>query len=120
MLQFNPDANTERDSDTREDDELYCSNCSKLITRGRWRIERNDDHEHAVFNPAGQIFEIACFKEAPGVGVIGQPSNEFTWFKGYHWQIGFCLNCNSHLGWQYSGAEIFFGLIKSKLTSRKS
>lgn len=120
MLQFNPDENTERESDTSEEDEIFCAICSKSITRGRWRVERNDDHEHTVFNPAGQIFEIACYKEAPGVGVFGKPSYEFTWFKGYSWQITFCLNCETHLGWRFSGSDIFFGLIKSKLTARKN
>ena len=102
-----------------ETDELYCAGCGHLVTRSRWAVARNGDHQHTVFNPAGVVFTIRCFNEAPGVAAKGTPTDEFTWFKGYDWQLVHCLGCGAHLGWQYSGDEVFFGLIKPKLTEIK-
>ena len=81
----------------------------------------NGAHEHTVFNPAGRIFTIGCFKEAPGADSIGPATDDFTWFKGYDWQIALCRGCNVHIGWQYTGAEapaVFFGLILAMLTTQ--
>ena len=50
----------------KTDDPIYCAGCGHLVTRGRWRISRRDAHEHTVFNPAGRLFTIVCFGEAPG------------------------------------------------------
>lgn len=122
MLQIAPGAKIETDVATEEDDAIYCAACGQLATRGRWRIAMNGDHQHTVFNPAGVVFRVVCFKEAPGVGAVGEPSGEFTWFRGYDWRLALCRGCNVHLGWQYTGEkepQVFFGLIAPKLTSTK-
>lgn len=113
MLQIAPD--NELEQEVSGQDEIVCANCDHPITQAIWRISKNQDHEHTVFNPAGQVFRIVCFKEAPGVAVRGTPSTEFTWFKGYAWQVGQCAGCDIHIGWRFSGADIFFGLIKDRL-----
>ena len=102
-----------------EDDALYCADCGHLITRGRWRIRRNGDHEHTVFNSAGIVYRVVCFKEAPGVATRGDPSGEFTWFKGYAWRIANCTECGLHLGWRFEGEDVFFGLVRTSLIQRE-
>lgn len=122
MLQIAPGAKIETDVADEEDDAIYCAACGHLATRGRWRIAMNGDHRHTVFNPAGVVFRVVCFKEAPGVGAVGEPSGDFTWFRGYDWQVALCRGCNGHLGWQYAGEkepQVFFGLIQTKLASTK-
>lgn len=117
MLQESPDAEIEREVAETTDDGLYCAACGHLVTRGRWAISI-DGHEHVFFNPAGQIFRVVCFKEAPGAANAGEPTDAFTWFKGYDWNFALCRGCGRHLGWRYSGdagPAVFFGLIKNRL-----
>lgn len=114
-----PERRDEIDAELSTDDTLYCAACGTLMTRGRWRVARRDAHEHTVFNPAGRVFTIVCFKEAPGAATQGLPSDEFTWFPGYRWTIAACRGCSIHIGWRYDGADVFFGLIKGRLSERK-
>jgi hypothetical protein len=103
----------------KREERYFCARCHRLITDGRERLSMNGAHEHTVFNPAGLIFEILCFAEAPGVTAVGEPSGEFTWFKNYVWRLALCLGCERHLGWQFSGAgtpAVFHGLIANRLT----
>lgn len=121
MLQETAKPGAENDTSTEEDDPLYCKACGHLVTRGRFRIGVNGAHDHTVFNPAGRVFTIGCFKEAPGAGNVGAPTDDFTWFKGYDWRIAICLGCKIHVGWLYTGESapaVFFGLILAKLTSQ--
>ena len=124
MLQIATDAKIEQETEDSLGGEIYCAGCGHVITHTQWKISRgasyDQGHEHVFFNPAGLLFRIVCFKEAPGVAGQGDPSGEFTWFKGYRWQISACLGCSAHLGWQFSRDEdVFFGLIKPLLTTEK-
>ncbi|MAF50281.1 MAG: hypothetical protein CMM10_18660 [Rhodospirillaceae bacterium] len=119
MLQTAPDRESKNQTSAEEIDELYCSACGHLVTRARWRLSRKGDHQHTVFNPAGRLFRIVCFSDAPGAAPEGTPSDEFTWFPGYKWLIAICRNCGRHMGWQFVGGDIFFALIKSHLTDKK-
>ncbi len=107
------------DQDDIDDEQrraLLCSACRAPITSARQRFEKQGKHLHTFFNPAGVVYEIGCFRKAPGCLVYGRPSGEFSWFSGYHWQVVYCLRCGQHLGWKFSAADEFFGLIVSKLT----
>ena len=100
----------------------YCANCRAEISRGRWEIAMDGAHERVFFNPAGQVFRILCFREAPGAQDASPPSRDFTWFRGYSWRIATCRSCGLHLGWRYEGngaPAVFFGLIKNALTGEK-
>jgi len=122
MLQIAPDSALKTDLDEASDDALYCACCGALITRTRWALSV-DGHEHVFFNPAGMVYRILCFAEAPGVRDQGAPTDDFTWFAGYDWNFAFCADCNEHLGWRYTGDGdpiLFFGLIKKCLTHQPS
>ncbi len=95
---------------------LLCSACRTPITSAGERHEKQNKHLHTFFNPAGIVYEIGCFRKAPGCLVYGRPSTEFSWFSGYCWQIVYCRRCGQHLGWKFSGVDEFFGLIVKKLT----
>lgn len=123
MLQITPDTALDADSDVTDDDALYCAACGNLVTRGRWRIAVGGDHAHTLANPAGLVFRVDCYKEAPGAAAAGAPSTDFTWFRGYAWQVAECRACTIQLGWQFTGdtaPAVFFGLIRPRLADRKT
>lgn len=120
MLQKAPETSPDDDLDEALDDAITCAACGHLVTRTRWRLSM-DGHEHTFFNPAGRVFTVLCFREAPGAADRGDPTDEFTWFKGYDWNFALCRGCGEHLGWRFTGAldpPLFFGLIKPKLSSQ--
>ncbi len=118
MLQIAPEGAGDTDTEETTDDAITCAGCGHLVTRGRWRLDL-DGHEHVYFNPAGVVFRVVLFRDAPGAADHGGPSDEFTWFKGYTWFLARCRGCGGHLGWRYAGSgepPVFFGLIKGKLS----
>lgn len=109
---------------TRNDEEdekkaekvLRCKQCDAAIAKAKDRISRAEKHLHTFFNPAGIVYEIGCFRRAPGCRVDGPRSTEFSWFADYSWQISFCSSCSKHLGWFFSGVDdTFFGLVVERL-----
>ena len=123
---FREHAQDQADQDTEElageeEEKYFCLPCGHLVTLGRWRIEKDGEHQHQCFNPVGMLFRILTFKEAPGVASIGGATAKFTWFTGYSWRVSLCAGCREQLGWQFSGADmprVFFGLIADKLTTQ--
>lgn len=121
MLEMHGDSevHTEFDDEHGLDDAIVCLDCGALVTRTRWRLAMDGEHERTFFNPAGHVFRVLCFREAPGTIITGEPSDEFSWFKGYLWRFALCQGCGIHLGWRYEGENdppIFFGLIKGRLS----
>ena len=117
MLQIAPENETE--DETKTDDAVYCARCGHLLTRNRWAINIGG-FERVFINPAGRVFRIVNFVEAPGVADEGDPTEEHTWFTGYAWNFGICLGCGVHVGWRFTGDQspaLFYGLIKTALTS---
>lgn len=103
-----PDADLER--------RLYCIACRQVVTHLDERISVNGASEHTVRNPYGVEFHIGCFKSAYGCRGLGAPTQAFTWFPGYTWQVAVCAKCGLHLGWSYRGAtDRFHGLILNRL-----
>ena len=95
---------------------ILCRNCRFPVTRSSDRIEVAAAHRHTFANPNGYLFEIGCFREAEGCATSGRRTDEFTWFKGYSWQIVICRNCRAHLGWLFqSSVDRFYGLILDHL-----
>lgn len=117
MLDQAPD--TDIETVTVTDDAIYCAACGHLLTRERWAISM-DGHERVFINPAGRVFRIRCFSEAPGSTDIGDPTTDHTWFPPYAWNFAICGGCNAHIGWHYVDGEqprAFYGLMKTALTS---
>ena len=101
---------------TPTDDSLRCAVCEHRITEGAYRREMSGAHEHTFVNPAGFSFRIGCFVAAPGCVHVGAPSEAFSWFPGWKWQIAVCGRCHAHVGWIFRlGGEQFHGLIVSAL-----
>lgn len=119
MLDSATASEIQADTTVDHDDEIFCAACGQSMTRQRWTVSRRDAHEHTVFNPAGQLFTILCFAEAPGCAVQGDSSSDFTWFPGYRWTVAMCRGCAVHIGWRFEGADVFFGLIKPRLKTAK-
>lgn len=95
---------------------LACKLCHGVITSRGDAVDKDGKHQHTFFNPAGIVFEVGCFARAPGCAVSGQPTSEFSWFKGFLWQFSSCSACDAHLGWFFSGAgPSFYGLIVTRL-----
>lgn len=108
------------DEELRADEPvIFCRACSHTITTGNQQIEVAGSHRHTFFNPAGIVYELACFARAPGCSLAGEASAEFSWFAGYFWRIALCGWCGMHMGWRFESADIsFYGLILSHLQSR--
>ncbi len=103
------------ESETGQRRALLCRSCQAPITTSVERFEKQGKHLHTFFNPAGIVYEIGCFRRAPGCQVYGVPSSEFAWFAGYSWQVVYCRSCQRHLGWKFTADDGFFGLVVNQL-----
>jgi hypothetical protein len=107
----------EEEQETEESPVITCGQCGNTITRPSERLLIEGRYQHVFTNPHGYIFELACFRNAPGCISMGYPTEEFTWFAGYSWRYALCSHCHTHLGWSYHKREgsSFYGLILNKL-----
>ncbi|MCK5515540.1 MAG: hypothetical protein KAI39_01600 [Desulfobulbaceae bacterium] len=111
-----PVGQQENEEKIRSDEALFCRSCLNQITRREEAIRINGSHAHTFFNPEGIVFELGCFREAPGCLSMGEATSDFTWFAGSVWRFVLCRNCGVHLGWFYEMKESgFYGLIFSRL-----
>ena len=118
-----PDAMLEdslqHDEDEREffgQERILCRQCLQLITTSAERIEIHGSHQHTFSNPAGLLFQIGCFRRAPGCAPAGPPEARWSWFQGYSWQVVLCSACALHMGWlDTGGSDFFYGLIQHRL-----
>lgn len=93
-------------------DGIVCRACGTVVTSRNEKIVVGGSHAHTFFNPAGIVFELGCFRRAPGCRNVGEPTSEFTWFAGYLWRFALCSGCRAHLGWFFEGGDnTFYGLI---------
>ena len=97
---------------------IRCAQCGHAVSTTDQRIEQAGAHSHVFENPAGLVFEIGCFRHAPGCRAVGESTVEHTWFPGHAWTIEVCAACGTHLGWAFGpGATggAFHGLILNRL-----
>jgi hypothetical protein len=103
-------------ADERADPVIVCRTCGQAVTDPEQQMTMDGGFVHAFANPLGQVFEIGCFRQAPGCAAASAASTDFTWFAGYAWQVGICVSCAGHLGWIFiAGSHRFFGLILERL-----
>ena len=96
---------------------LRCAACGFALTKDDEAVAVNGRHRRVVCNPAGMVFEICCFRNAPGLAAHGPASAEFSWFSGYVWNIALCRKCGAQVGWRFSGPDVFFALIVGRFTA---
>ncbi len=95
---------------------IVCAACGHELTRAASAISVAGSHAHTFMNPGGFVFEIACYRDAPGVVGAGPSSAEWSWFPGYRWRIALCGACAVHVGWSFtSEADRFFGLSQDRI-----
>jgi hypothetical protein len=93
-----------------------CAKCRRVVTSRDAVIEVDGGHAHVRRNPAGFVFEVGCFRDAPGCAAEGPASEEWSWFPGYAWQVGLRAGCGVHLGWVFLLAPArFYGLILDRI-----
>ena len=106
----------------KEDYSIVCTHCETTITKSRYIFAFDNEQTTRVFaNPAGALFEIVTITDAENVKTPQTPSTEFTWFSGYSWQICFCAQCSSQLGWFFNNVgtpqliDSFYAFILSEI-----
>ena len=108
------------DTDSSNEEKFVCEVCRYFITTTSSRIELFGGHVHNRINPAGFVFRLGLFADAPGVVAVTEPSLEFSWFSGYAWQIVVCRGCLEHLGWEFRDEKRFFALLPEKLVVERA
>lgn len=94
---------------------VCCARCQAELALADDRITIGDGSLHTFVNPEGIVFRVLCFAEAEGCVETGAPTKHWTWFPGHAWQIALCRNCRTHVGWRFSGTDLFWGLIEDRL-----
>ena len=102
----------EEKNEVKDQKQIRCRSCEHTITRPDLAIQ---PHEHTFRNPGGYSFHVLCYSDAPGAADVGEATTEATWFPGYAWSFATCGQCQTHLGWWYSGEDRFAGLIAQRL-----
>lgn len=113
-----PQTTTRVDTEAYQDRVLVCRLCGNIITYESLGTTIAGAQCHTFANPYGHIYQIGCFRNAPGVLVDLTESTDFTWFQGFAWSIAICNWCGTHLGWRFSAeSSVFYGLILVKLAT---
>lgn len=111
-----PTPETTSGEDAKDDRAIVCLACDHAITHAREALSVAGSHTHTFMNPGGHVFEIACYRDAPGAVAIGRPSSEWSWFPGASWRACLCGACRGHLGWKFDAPEYsHFGLIRDRI-----
>lgn len=97
--------------------QIRCVICRHIITNKEHIKSISGTHIHEFTNPHGIRFTIGCFDRAPGCAPVGGEYAEWSWFRGYMWQLALCASCSEHLGWRYlnDASSEFFGLNITRL-----
>ena len=108
---------------TEKESWMVCRRCQHTIANSTMKFNVEGTHEHLQCNPDGFTFVFGCYKDAPGCQVVGQATNQFTWFNGFQWRLAICQECYHHLGWYFNAKGQnygFFGLISNCVRETKS
>lgn len=109
-----PAAEVDATRDSSSGRRIVCKSCGTPISHTGARIRVRGEHEHVCVNPHGIPFHLGCYREAR-VTSMGAPTQEWTWFPGYRWQVAQCPGCTQHLGWRFTGEDLFYGLLLSRI-----
>lgn len=81
-----------------------CAACGHEVVHPRDLLSLTASGISGVFaNPAGITFRVITARTVlPGsIDVLGPPSLDCTWYRGYGWSMCHCAGCGAHLGWRY-------------------
>lgn len=92
-----------------------CGLCHTCVANDQDRFSIDGKSEFTFSNPEGVWFEILTFSETRRCEQGGAPTLEHTWFPGCAWSWCHCGECGQQLGWFYTGAQEFVGLIKARI-----
>ncbi|MBI2949922.1 MAG: hypothetical protein HYY23_20000 [Verrucomicrobia bacterium] len=92
-----------------------CAWCFNRVASDKDRLACDGKSEFTFRNPEGIQFDILTFSRTIGCETAGVPTLEHTWFPGHAWCFCLCDRCRAHLGWQYTGASEFAGLIRERI-----
>jgi cereblon len=95
-----------------EDDPIRCRTCGEALAPRSARIDLSPS---TFVNPEGVVFDLLGVRVAPGSTAIGAPTRYWTWFPGCAWQAAICRACGAHVGWAYTGASTFWGLVRDRV-----
>ena len=95
-----------------EEDPIRCRRCGAALAPRCARIDLSPD---IFVSPDGAVFALVGVRVAPGCTAIGTPTTYWTWFPGCAWQAALCRGCGEQVGWAYTGASTFAGLIKDRV-----
>ncbi|MEM7030148.1 MAG: cereblon family protein [Chloroflexota bacterium] len=115
---ISPDTKSQADDQVKDTSPEFwhCVECHHPITRKDQKIEVNGQHRHVCMNPHGYVYQLGCFSTASGCLPASQPTEEFSWFPGYAWQICVCEQCHTLIGWAFRAPDArFWGLIINQL-----
>ena len=101
--------------ENRSESHWLCFWCLNRVACEKDRFCFGGKSEFSFTNPNGAIFQIITFSETMGCHDDGFATLEHTWFSGYAWSYCHCDECRMHLGWFYSGAGTFAGLIRDRI-----
>ncbi|MBV1905575.1 MAG: hypothetical protein KUG75_05805 [Pseudomonadales bacterium] len=100
---------------------IYCGICSTIISHIDEKIAVQGSHQHSFTNPYELVFDIGCYRSAPGCDISGHSTSADTWFMAHEWRLANCSGCASHLGWYFEPTlnqttnNTFFGLILERV-----
>jgi hypothetical protein len=95
-----------------EDDPIRCRRCGAALAPRSARMELSPN---TFVSPEGLVFELVGVRVAPGCTPVGTPTRHWTWFPGCAWQVALCRACGTQVGWAYTGASTFAGLIRDRV-----
>jgi hypothetical protein len=79
-----------------------CLRCAERLARSDWTLDEVSALPLVFVNPHGNIFQLLLVSRVQSAFFEGTPTEEFTWFEGYAWSVGFCSSCRLHIGWHFA------------------
>jgi hypothetical protein len=95
-----------------DDDPIRCRKCGEALAPRSARIDLSPE---TFVSPEGFVFTLLGVRVAPGCSAVGTPTSYWTWFPGCAWQVALCRTCGAQVGWAYTGASTFAGLIRERV-----
>lgn len=84
---------------------VRCATCAARLAHQSWMLGEGGRAPLVFKNPHGIVFYLLLVARVVGAHFEGPPTSEFTWFRGYAWRVGYCSQCQTHVGWHFSATQ---------------